>query len=319
MASVLAAGGHAVSIWEYDPAARAALADRTARDDFLQGFTLPPEIMVVDTLEDLAGSADLLVLATPAQFLRGTLQTIPPELRGVDGIINLAKGIENRTQARMSEVIADTLTVTAERVVTVSGPSHAEEVVRAMPTTVVAAGPDGRLVERVQTSLSTSFFRVYHSSDLVGVELGGALKNVIALAVGIADGLGMGDNSKGALITRGLAEITRLGVAMGARAETFAGLSGLGDLVTTCYSRHSRNRAVGERVGRGETLETVLKSIKQVAEGVTTTSSAVALARQTNVEMPITLQVYRILFEGQTPRDGVGELMERTLKAEVWN
>jgi glycerol-3-phosphate dehydrogenase (NAD(P)+) len=203
-------------------------------------------------------------------------------------------------------------------VATISGPSHAEEVVRDMPTTVVVAGQPDSFVEAVQESFSTSTFRVYKSHDLVGVELGGSLKNIIAISAGISSGLGLGDNTLGALITRGLAEISRLGLAMGASAETFAGLSGIGDLVTTCASRHSRNRFVGEAIGRGKSLQEVLQGMKMVAEGVQTTRSGHRLARMYDVEMPITQQVHEVLFEGKDPSRAVGDLMERSLKEEVW-
>jgi glycerol-3-phosphate dehydrogenase (NAD(P)+) len=218
----------------------------------------------------------------------------------------------------MSQVIAETTSVPAAQIVTVSGPSHAEEVILDMPTTVVAAGPDASVVSQVQQTFSGHTFRVYASDDIIGVELGGSLKNIIAIASGVADGLGMGDNTRGALVTRGLAEMTRLGLAMGAQAETFAGLSGLGDLVTTCSSRHSRNRQVGERIGRGEKLPAILGSMTMVAEGVDTTRSCRDLARRHNVEMPITNEVYCVLFEQKSPQSAVADLMGRSLKPEVW-
>jgi glycerol-3-phosphate dehydrogenase (NAD(P)+) len=205
-----------------------------------------------------------------------------------------------------------------DKIATLSGPSHAEEVVRDLPTTVVVAGEPEAFVYSLQEIFSSQFFRVYFCSDLVGVELGGALKNIIAIASGIADGLGMGDNTRGALITRGLAEITRLGLAMGAQTQTFAGLSGIGDLVTTCSSRHSRNRHVGERLGLGEKLADILNDMSMVAEGVQTTKSGYELARNFNVEMPITTEVYRVLFEDKPARQAVEELMGRKLKSEVW-
>ncbi|MCX6835952.1 MAG: NAD(P)H-dependent glycerol-3-phosphate dehydrogenase, partial [candidate division Zixibacteria bacterium] len=205
-----------------------------------------------------------------------------------------------------------------ESIATLSGPSHAEEVAIDMPTTVVVASPSNGLAVRVQELFSVGHFRVYACEDVVGVELGGSLKNIIAIAAGIADGLSLGDNTKGALLTRGLAEMTRLGVAMGAQAETFAGLSGFGDLVTTCFSRHSRNRHVGEKVGRGEKLEQVLAGMTMVAEGVETTRSGRDLARRHRVEMPITEEVYRVLFENKDAREALGDLMERRLRAEIW-
>jgi glycerol-3-phosphate dehydrogenase (NAD(P)+) len=219
---------------------------------------------------------------------------------------------------RMSQVILDEMSLAGDKIVALSGPSHAEEVIRDMPTTVVAAGSSEALVTEIQELFSDNYFRVYMCHDLVGVELGGSLKNIIAIAAGIADGLGMGDNTKGALMTRGLAEITRLGISMGADPETFAGLSGMGDLITTCISRHSRNRWVGERIGKGEKLDDVLKKMTMVAEGVETTRSGYQLARLHRVEMPITEAVYNVLFENVAPAEAVGNLMGRTLKPEIW-
>jgi len=235
------------------------------------------------------------------------------------GIINLAKGIETGTLQRMSQVVRETLDIPEQKIMTLSGPSHAEEVALDMPTTVVAAGSDHALVEEMQRIFSNSTFRVYCSNDLIGVELGGALKNIIAIAVGIAAGLNTGDNTLGALITRGLAEISRLGIAMGADPMTFAGLSGVGDLVTTCVSRHSRNRYVGECIGKGETLDEVLERMTMVAEGVQTTRSGKELAKIHQVEMPLTEAVYKVLFENKPPPEAVQELMGRELKPEIWS
>ncbi len=218
----------------------------------------------------------------------------------------------------MSEVVGEETGLPGSRVATLSGPSHAEEVALDMPTTVVAASASADLAMAVQELFSGGNFRVYMSDDVIGVELGGSLKNIIAIAAGIVDGLALGDNTKGALITRGLAEITRLGVAMGARAETFSGLSGLGDLVTTCFSQHSRNRHVGEKLGQGGKLDEVLSGMTMIAEGVETTRSGYDLARRHEVEMPITEEVYRVLFEDKNARKALGNLMERRLRAEIW-
>ncbi|UCE25748.1 MAG: NAD(P)H-dependent glycerol-3-phosphate dehydrogenase, partial [Candidatus Zixiibacteriota bacterium] len=205
-----------------------------------------------------------------------------------------------------------------DQIATLSGPSHAEEVVSDLPTAVVAAGKSLELIGRIQNIFSNQSFRVYQTDDLCGVELGGSLKNIIAIAAGITAGLGMGDNTMGALITRGLAEITRLGVTMGARPETFAGLSGIGDLVTTCSSRHSRNRYVGEKIGQGMKLADVLAQMTMVAEGVETTRSGNSLAQKYDVEMPITREMYDVLFNDKPPAEAVDDLMGRKLKAEIW-
>ncbi|HKK19907.1 MAG TPA: NAD(P)H-dependent glycerol-3-phosphate dehydrogenase, partial [candidate division Zixibacteria bacterium] len=219
---------------------------------------------------------------------------------------------------RMSEVIKEVLELSSDRIVSISGPSHAEEVVHDIPTAVVAAGSSADLIAHIQNLFSNQSFRVYQSEDLIGVELGGALKNIIAIAAGIAAGIGTGDNTLGALITRGLAEISRLGTAMGADPLTFSGLSGIGDLVTTCSSRHSRNRFVGYNIGRGEKLKDILAGMTMVAEGVQTTRSGYALAERHQVEMPITREVYNVLFVDKSPSEAMGDLMGRTLKAEIW-
>lgn len=319
MAAHLERCGHQVTLWEYDPEAFRRLQSSRTQPDKLPGVTLPESIRLTDKLADAASWGEMLVLATPAQYLRGLLESQYGLCSHAEVIVNLAKGVENGTLKRMSEVITE-LTPESDRlnIVTLSGPSHAEEVAVDMPTTVVCAGNNDTSARSVQEVISGRNLRVYSCDDLIGVELGGSLKNVVAIAAGIADGLGMGDNAKGALITRGLAEISRLGVAMGASAETFAGLSGVGDLVTTCFSRFSRNRAVGERIGRGESLEKILKSMTMVAEGVATCRSAWELALRYDVEMPITDQTYQVLFDGKAPAEAVSDLMGRSLKAEIW-
>ncbi|MCK5075961.1 MAG: NAD(P)-dependent glycerol-3-phosphate dehydrogenase, partial [Calditrichia bacterium] len=231
-------------------------------------------------------------------------------------IVNLAKGIENDTLLRMSQVINQETGVDFDKIVILSGPSHAEELSRGVPTTVVSACRDIKVAEKMQKVFSSSSFRVYASDDVIGVELGGALKNIIAVAAGICDGTGYGENTKAALITRGLVEITRLGTKMGAKAETFAGLSGMGDLIVTCMSRHSRNRHVGEKIAQGQSLETVISNMNMVAEGVKTTRSVHQLIEKLNVEMPISEKVYHVLFEGKNASDEVNKLMVRELKRE---
>ena len=318
VARLLDKQGLHVTLWEGLPDEYHKLRTQRAIPEKLADFILPESVVVSNDLIQALDHCQLLVLAIPAQYLAGVLRDAAPHIpRGI-GVVNLAKGIETTTLRRMSEVICDEAEIEPGWVVTLSGPSHAEEVVRDIPTTVVAAGTGASLVGEVQHLFSSAAFRVYSSDDLIGVELGGALKNIVAIGVGIADGLGMGDNTRGALITRGLAEITRLGLACGARAETFAGLSGIGDLITTCTSRHSRNRFVGEQVGRGRPLPEVVRSMTMIAEGVDTTKAGRRLAAIKGVEMPITEQVFQVLFENKPPSLAVGELMGRQLKAEVW-
>jgi glycerol-3-phosphate dehydrogenase (NAD(P)+) len=318
IARLLHTNGLHVTLWEFDKAAYEQLLRSRGHPDKLKGFKLPDEIVVTNDMHEAVRDAQLIALAVPSQFLRSVLRSLAGTVKPEVGLVNLAKGIETKTLKRMSEVIIEELQPPPSLVTTLSGPSHAEEVIVDMPTAVVAAGVDDDFVSKVQEVFSNRTFRVYKSHDLVGVELGGSLKNIIAIAAGIADGLGMGDNTRGALITRGLAEITRLGVAMGAKAETFAGLSGIGDLVTTCASRHSRNRYVGEKIGQGQKLSEVLAQMSMVAEGVETTRSGYELARLHDVAMPITTEVYQVLFAGKSPLAAVEELMTRELKAEIW-
>lgn len=318
IAALLDANGARVRMWEFNRDDYEKVHKLRYHPDKLDGIRLPQSIEVTNDLAFALGECDWLVLAIPSQSLRSVLVKVKDYPVKNAGFINLAKGIENGSLKRMSEVIVDELGVMPDRVATLSGPSHAEEVVGDLPTAVVAAGRSEDFTARIQQVFSSRTFRVYQSDDLIGVELGGSLKNIIAIAAGITAGLGMGDNTMGALITRGLAEIARLGIDMGARAETFAGLSGIGDLITTCASRHSRNRYVGEKIGHGERLADVLAGMKMVAEGVATTRSGWALSRQRGVEMPITREVHQVLFDDKPPAEAVEDLMGRTLKAEIW-
>jgi glycerol-3-phosphate dehydrogenase (NAD(P)+) len=310
--------GCRVTLWEFNPDDYQRLSRTRSNPSRLKSFTLDEGVAVTDDLTAAVTDSEVVVMAVPSQHLRETIRPIREELTEVPIIVNLAKGVELNTLRRMSEVIAEETGLDSGRIATVSGPSHAEEVVSDMPTTVVAASTSEALADSVQALFSVGHFRVYQSSDIIGVELGGALKNTIAIAAGIVDGLGLGDNTKGALMTRGLAEITRLGIAIGAQAETFAGLSGMGDLVTTCISKHSRNRHVGDCIGRGERLDEILAGMTMVAEGVQTTHSGFELGRRHQIEMPITEAVYRVLFEDKPASQAVGDLMERRLRAEVW-
>lgn len=310
--------GCEITLWEYDPDDYHRLVTSRANPRKLPSFHLDDRVVLTDDLPGSLARTNVVIVAISAQHVRSVARYFNEHLDAGAVIVNLAKGIEGGALRRMSEVIAEESGVPLGQIVTLSGPSHAEEVVQDMPTTVVAASESIDLAARIQELFSVGNFRVYLSEDVIGVELGGSLKNIIAIAAGIADGLSLGDNTKGALITRGLAEITRLGLALGAHAETFAGLSGLGDLVTTCFSHFSRNRHVGERIGRGEKLPQVLAGMTQVAEGVETTRSGRELARRQRVEMPITEEVYRMLFEDKDAREALGNLMGRKLRAEIW-
>lgn len=318
IASLLDKNGHNVRIWEFNHEDYQKLLKYRTHPDKLKQNRLAESVDITNDLEYAVDGALWITLAVPSQFLRSVLVKLTGHKFGATGFVNLAKGIETTSLRRMSTVIREELGVESARIVTLSGPSHAEEVVADLPTAVVAAGISPDVISEVQRIFSTQSFRVYGSDDLIGVELGGSLKNIIAIAAGIIAGLGLGDNTMGALMTRGLAEMTRLGIAMGAQPRTFAGLSGIGDLITTCSSRHSRNRYVGEKIGQGQKLSTVLASMTMVAEGVETTRSGYALAGQHKVEMPITNEVYKVLFEDKPPDEAVDDLMGRSLKSEIW-
>ncbi len=318
IANLLAEQDHSIHLWKHNSAGAKSL--RTTRSDSskLRGVKIHPEVEITDELNETLDNCEVLILAVPAQNVRLVLQQIKDHGTPKCIIVSVAKGIEVSTLMRVSEIVGELLgEESRNRTVVLSGPSHAEEVARKIPTSVVAAGADLEARKHVQEIMSTSEFRVYTSDDVTGVELGGALKNIIALAAGMLYGLRLGDNTIGALLTRGLAEISRLGIEMGARPETFAGLSGLGDLVTTCISHHSRNRHVGERIGRGERLSEILASMTMVAEGIQTTRAAVRLAEKYKVEMPITQKVYDVLFNHKPPAEALSELMTRELKSEL--
>lgn len=314
LAALLSRKGERVTLWSAFPEYAEILRRTRQNAKFLPGVAIPEAVRIVSRDSGALGPFDLAVAAVPTQFIRPTLEESAAQFGRPGAVVSVAKGIENETLERPTEILAEALA--PKRLAVMSGPSHAEEVARDLPTTVVAASSDAAFAAEVQRAFSTERFRVYTSTDVAGVELAGALKNVIALAAGICDGLGFGDNSKAALLTRGLVEIARLGEALGARRSTFAGLAGMGDLITTCYSPFGRNLAVGRAVGKGEKLADILARMEQVAEGVPTTRSAHSLARRLGVEMPITEQVYLILFENKSPRRGVVDLMQRELKPE---
>ncbi|NIT57713.1 MAG: NAD(P)H-dependent glycerol-3-phosphate dehydrogenase, partial [Aliifodinibius sp.] len=296
LAILLANKQYDVSLWVYEPEQLKLMQKQRVNHQYLPGIALPENIALTGDINTTVGSATHLVLAVPTHAMREVCTNIADKVNPEQWIINVSKGIENDTLKRMSEVIAEILPVKNSQITTLYGPSHAEEVSKGIATAVVAASIDLQTARMVRDLFMTEYFRVYSSDDIIGVELGGSLKNVIAIAAGIADGAGFGDNTKAALLTRGLVEITRLAMTMGARQETFAGLSGMGDLIVTCMSKHSRNRHVGEQIGRGHTLDQVLGDMVMVAEGVKTTRSVHQLSEKLQVEMPISEQVYQVLF-----------------------
>ena len=316
LAMVARWNGHDVTLWARDTAQAERISRDQRNDRYLPGVQLPEGLQVSASMAETFAEARFVVVAAPSHALRSLLSQLPLDLLAGDCVvISAVKGLETDSFLRMSEVIAQAIG-SRFPVVALSGPSHAEEVCRKIPTAIVAAATDLEVAKRAQAVLMGPTFRVYTHSDIVGVELGGALKNIIAVAAGIGDGAGFGDNTKAALITRGLVEMTRLGQKMGANPMTFAGLSGMGDLVVTCMSRHSRNRYVGEQIGRGRKLSDVLASMQMVAEGVRTTQAAQALAQKLGVEMPITDEVYRVLFDDKPAAAAVSDLMTREAKVE---
>ncbi len=306
--------GHAVTLW--GPFAEVTDEIRASRENtrFLPGIPLPDTLRWTSDPAAAAAGAEAVVLAAPSKFYAGVCEKFRGLIPADTLVVSLTKGLCEATHCRMSELAQEILGLDA--IAVLSGPSHAEEVARRIPTAVVAAAQDEAVARRVQQLFSGPLFRVYTSSDPLGVEIGGAVKNVIAIAVGASDGLGFGDNTRAALITRGLSEITRFGIALGANPETFAGLSGVGDLIVTCTSRHSRNHSVGERLGRGEGIDAILGGMKMVAEGVWNAKVIHTLGRTHAVSMPITDVVYGLCYEGLAAADAVANLMTRDMKAE---
>jgi len=303
-----------VTMWTRNPAHAEDIVRHRENRRLLPGVPLPESLDVTGDIAAAAEGADFLIAAIPTKFLRQALTQLAADLKEDRPVVSVIKGLENQTFMRPSEIIEDVLG--NRPVVALGGPSHAEEISRRLPATVVAASGDVTLAKTVQDMFTTDRFRVYTNSDIVGVELAGALKNVIAIAAGICDGLQYGDNAKSALVTRGLVEITRFGEALGAEPLTFSGLAGMGDLITTCTSPYSRNRAVGRRLGQGETLNEILNTMRGIAEGVTTTSSVFELAEKMGIDMPITKEVYRVLFEEKSPEEATDTLMLRPPRDE---
>jgi len=317
LAILLHYNGHNVTLWEYKKSYAKELIKRRINTDYLPSIKIPKEILITSDIEESTDDKNLIVLAVPSQFLRAVVKKINYQRIEDAILVSVSKGIEKNTLMTMSRMLKDVFShISENQIGVISGPSHAEEVSHRVPTAVVAASVDIETSKTIQAAFMTSYFRVYSSTDIYGVELGGAFKNIIAIGAGIIDGAGFGDNTKAAIMTRGVAEISRLGLAMGARMETFAGLSGMGDLIVTCMSRHSRNRYVGEQIGKGKKLKEVLQSMEQVAEGVETTRSAKQLASKVGIETPITNEVYKILFEDKDPVKATTDLMTRDMKTE---
>lgn len=306
---LLHGNGHEITVWSIIQEEVEMLREKREHVSKLPGVKLPEDMQFTNDLEEAMAEKDLLVLAVPSPFTRSTARSMRPYLKKGQLIVNVAKGIEETTLMTLSEQIEEELP--EAEVAVLSGPSHAEEVGRGIPTTVVVGAKKKETAEYLQNIFMNQVFRVYTSPDIMGIELGGSLKNVIALAAGIADGLGYGDNTKAALITRGIAEMTRLGVKMGGKMETFAGLTGMGDLIVTCASMHSRNRRAGILIGQGKTMQEAMDEVQMVVEGVYSAKAGLKLAKKYDISMPIVAEVNAVLFDGKSAKDAVNELMMR--------
>ena len=315
LAVLLANNGHEVTLWTHDPHEIEMLSTKREQVEKLPGVKLPDNIMIEADLKTALTDEDVVVMAVPSPVVRTVAKQMSPFVKDGQIIVNVAKGIEDVTYKTLSDIIEEE--IPNAEVCVLSGPSHAEEVGIGIPTTVVIGAKNKKTAEMLQDVFMNKVFRVYTSSDIIGIELGGALKNVIALAAGTVDGLGYGDNTKAALITRGITEIGRLGKKMGAQMETFYGLSGIGDLIVTCASKHSRNRKAGYLIGQGYTMEEAMKEVQMVVEGVYSARAARELAEKYEVEMPIITEVNRVLFEGKSAAEAVMDLMLRDKKVET--
>ena len=317
LADLLAKKGHAVTLWAYEPELVLSMGETRENALFLPGIRLHDDLRFTNDLQEAYAGCTMVLCVVPSQLVRRVMRNSLPFIPEGTVIVSASKGIEVDTLATVSEIYREILPAElAASFAALSGPSFAREVAQEMPTAVTAAAKSEAIARRVQEAFTSSFFRVYRNDDVIGVELGGAIKNVIAIAAGISDGLGFGCNTRAALITRGLAEMTRLGLAMGANAATFAGLAGMGDLVLTCTGDLSRNRNVGMQIGQGRKLAEILGEMRMVAEGVKTTESAYNLACKLGVEMPIIEKMYQMLYQNKPAREAVLELMTRNLKAE---
>lgn len=315
LSTLLAKKGCTVSIWDRNKDRLSEIASLRENKRYLPGVSIPENVNVSGNITECISNAQVIVMGVPSHAVREVCGYIKNDVKKDQIILNIAKGIENGTYMRMSEVIESV--IPGMNVCVLSGPSHAEEVARDIPTAVVASSRTRKTADYIQDMFMTPKFRVYTNPDIIGVELGGALKNIIALAAGISDGLGYGDNTKAMLMTRGISEITRLGVAMGADSFTFSGLSGIGDLIVTCTSMHSRNRRAGILIGQGKTVDEAQAEVKMVVEGVKTTIAAYELSQKHEVEMPITKVLYQVLFKSKNPQYAVSELMTRQKTEEI--
>ncbi len=317
LANMLAGKGYPVTLWAYEKDLVERMKMTRENELFLPGFSLSSNLDFTADLSAAVSGKEMVLLVSPSQVMRLVVQQALEDFNPESLIVSASKGIENGTLLTMSQVLRELLPPSChQRLAVISGPSFAKEVAAGIPTAVVAAAPQQDIAEQVQNIFTNAAFRVYTNNDILGVELCGALKNVMALAAGVSDGLGFGLNTRAALITRGLAEISRLGLALGAQAATFSGLAGMGDLVLTCTGDLSRNRSVGIALGQGKTLDEILNGMNMVAEGVKTTLSAYQLAAKVGVEVPITEQMYKILYQQKDPRQAVTDLLSRNLKAE---
>ena len=314
LAILLSSKGYPVTLWGAFADYAKQMAKTRHNHKFLPGIKIPPQIKITSDIKNATQDKEIVVLAIPSQYTRMTLKKIKGNFAKKTIFLSVTKGIEISSSKRMSEIIRAELGPV--KLAVLSGPTIAAEVVKEVPTTAVAASSDKQIRKTIQAVFSTKRFRVYTNPDVIGVELGGSLKNVIAIACGVSDGLGFGTNTKAAILTRGLAEISRLGKAMGAKPETFSGISGLGDLVTTCISKQSRNRSVGEMIGKGKSLKEIFSHMQMVAEGVPTAKSAYALSLKYKIDMPITKEIYHLLYKNKSPRQAVNDLMTRKSKEE---
>lgn len=318
LAFVLAENGHNTLIWSHRQSQSDEINSHHTNSKYLPDRLLPESLKATSDLQQAIAHSDVIVLAVPTKAFREVISNFMPFLSTPKTFVHVSKGIEPDSLKRISEIMEEEIPAELRSsIVVLSGPSHAEEVVLKHPTTVTVASTDIEAAKKIQDLFMNHYFRVYTNEDIIGVELGGSLKNVIALAAGIVDGLGYGDNAKAALITRGLAEISRLGIQMGAEPYTFIGLTGMGDLIVTCTSVHSRNWRAGNLLGKGNSLEEVLEDMGMVVEGVRTTKAAYQLSQKYDIEMPITTALYKVLFEGLAPKEGVDQLMLRTKKHEL--
>ena len=315
LGQVVAKKGIPVTMWHRNQTIVQSLTE-TRSHYLVPSLTFPENVVFTSNIYEAIHGTDIIILALPSQSIRGLLQSYKEIWREYHTFVNVSKGIEIDTLMTVSEVIKDVMGNAYTKIVTLSGPSHAEEVIEGYPTTLVSASPNTEVASAVQNLFSNETLRTYVNADIKGVELGGSMKNVIAIASGIVDGIGYGDNTKAALLTRGLTEISRLGVAMGGSIKTFSGLSGIGDLMVTCFSKHSRNRFVGEEIGKGKSLTEILKEMSMVAEGVNTAESVYRLSEKYRVSMPISHAVHDILFKEKDPKTAIQELMSRELIEE---